>query len=97
MSRAASKPAKEGRIDLRANHEVKAVIQRAADLLGITTSAFVVNQAYQAAQRVIAEQETKLLSDQDRDLFFSLLDTPPKPNAALKRLLRQGKAAAEYP
>jgi uncharacterized protein (DUF1778 family) len=97
MPRAASRQAKEERIDLRANREVKEIIQRAADLLGTTTSAFVVNHAYQAAQRVIAERETLILSDSDRDQFFSMLDNPPKPNAALKRLLRQGKAATEHP
>jgi len=94
---AASRETKEERIDLRASREVKEVIQRAADLLGTTTSAFVVNHAYQAAQRVIAERETLLLSDQDRDLFFSMLDHPPKPSAALKRLLQQGKASSEDP
>jgi uncharacterized protein (DUF1778 family) len=97
MPRAASQEAKEERIDLRANREVKEVIQRAADLLGTTTSAFVINHAYEAAQRVIAERETLLLSDHDRDLFFSMLDNPPKPNAALKRLLRQGKATSQNP
>ena len=89
--------AREERIDLRANREVKEVIRRAADLLGTTTSAFVISHAYQAAQRVIAERKTLLLSDQDRDLFFSILDNPPKPNQALKSLLRQGKAATKDP
>ena len=94
---AARQETKDERIDLRASREVKEVIQRAADLLGTTTSAFVVNHAYQAAQRVIAERETLLLSDRDRDLFFSMLDHPPKPNQALKRLLQQGKAATKDP
>lgn len=98
MPRAAvRRDAKEERIDLRASREVKEVIQRAADLMGTTTSAFVVNHAYQAAQRVIAERETLLLSDRDRDLFFSMLDHPPRPNQALKRLLRRGKAASGEP
>ena len=93
MLRAARQEAKEERIDLRANREVKEVIQRAADLLGTTTSAFVVNHAYQ----VIAEREILLLSDRDRDLFFSFLDHPPKPNPALQRLLGEGQAGTKNP
>lgn len=37
--------AEQERIDLRVSSEVKEVIQRAADLLGTTTSAFVANHA----------------------------------------------------
>jgi hypothetical protein len=35
------------------------------------------------------EENRKLLSDRDRDLFLKMLDQPPAPSAALRRLLRQ--------
>lgn len=47
--------------------------------------------------RVIPEDELPFveesigpLSDRDRDIFLSLLDTPPRPNAALRQLLTSG-------
>ncbi len=34
---------------------------------------------------------TAPLSDRDRDLILSLLDNPPEPNEALKKLMRGQK------
>lgn len=78
-------PATE-RIDLRTTSTVKTAIQRAADRLGLTLSAFISQKAYEAAQRVLSE-ETLILSDRDRDLFLAALEGPPAPNAELKKLL----------
>ncbi|HQV80079.1 MAG TPA: DUF1778 domain-containing protein [Agitococcus sp.] len=45
------------RISLRTTTEVKQTIERAAALSGISVSAFVLEHAYQAARRVILEQQ----------------------------------------
>jgi uncharacterized protein (DUF1778 family) len=79
---------KEERIDLRTSREVKELIQRAAELLGTTMSAFIVHHSYDAAREVLAQQESLVLSDRERDHFLELLESPPKPNRALKDLLR---------
>ncbi len=79
---------KEERIDFRTTDRVKRVIQQAADLLGTTMSAFVAQHSYDAARQVLAQHENLELSNQDRDLFVSLLDNPPKPNTALGALLK---------
>src|SRR5258708_31747692 len=49
--------------------------------------------------RVIAEDDLPFveeamapLSDRDRDIFLALLDNPPPPNDALRRLLTSGNA-----
>jgi uncharacterized protein (DUF1778 family) len=47
------------RINLRANPEAKALIERAAALMGMTVSAFMLQNAYEAAQRLIAEWEPR--------------------------------------
>ena len=46
--------------------------------------------------RVIPEEEIRdhedsrtILSDRDRDLFLTMLDRPPKPNQALRRLAKK--------
>jgi uncharacterized protein (DUF1778 family) len=45
------------RISLRTTTEVKRMIEQAAALSGISVSAFVLEHAYQAARRVILEQQ----------------------------------------
>lgn len=80
---------KEQRIEVRTNKEVKSFIQRAAESLGMTLSAFVSQQSYEAAKRVLAEHEALILRDKDRVLFFEALNAPPKPNKALKDLLKK--------
>jgi len=78
------------RINIRTTLEAKAMIERAAALMGTTVSAFMIQNAYEAAQRLVADWETMTLSDRDRDAFLSALDHPPEPNEALKRLLTGG-------
>ena len=76
------------RINLRASPEAKAMIERATALMGTTVSAFMIQNAYEAAQKLVAEWETITLSDCDRDAFLAALENPPEPNAVLKRLMR---------
>lgn len=86
---AANRTADSARINLRTSPEAKALIERAAALMGTTVSAFMLQNAYEAAQRLIAEWEVITLSDRDRDAFLAALENPPEPNEALKRLMRQ--------
>ncbi|MFO1432228.1 MAG: DUF1778 domain-containing protein [Candidatus Competibacteraceae bacterium] len=79
---------KAERINLRASKEAKDLMQHAADLLGTTLSAFILSQAYEAARRVVADQEILWLSNRDRDRFLTALENPPVPNEALCELLR---------
>ena len=78
------------RINLRTSPEAKAMIERAAALMGTSVSAFMLQNAYEAAQRLVAEREVISLSDRDRDAFLAALENPPEPNEALKRLMRGG-------
>jgi len=76
------------RIELRTKPEVKSVIERAAQLRHTTLSAYLLESALQKAQDDLRQTETLLLTEQDRNLFFSLINTPPAPNAALKALFK---------
>lgn len=80
--------AESARINLRTSREAKALIERAAALMGTTVSGFMLQNAYESASRVVAEQETLTLSDRDRDVFLAVLDNPPKPTQALIDLLK---------
>lgn len=84
----ATTDAATGRISLRASVAAKEVIARAAASLGTTVSAFMVQSAYEAAQRLISQQELLVLSAADFAAFSRALEKPTKPNAALKRLMR---------
>jgi uncharacterized protein (DUF1778 family) len=80
--------AESARINLRTSREAKALIERAAALMGTTVSGFMLQNAYESASRVVAEQETLTLSDRDRDVFLAVLDNPPKPTQALIDLMK---------
>ena len=76
------------RINLRTSPEAKALIERAAAITGSTVSSFMLQNAYEAASRLVAQQETMTLSNRDRDLFLKALDKPARPTKALIDLMR---------
>jgi uncharacterized protein (DUF1778 family) len=79
---------KMDRIDLRDTKEQKEVLARAAVLSGVSMSSFLVTNALNEAKKVVSKSETIVLSNRDRDLFYSLLKNPPKPNKNLVRLMK---------
>jgi len=84
-----SNPASEAaRINLRTSPEVKALIERAAALMGTTVSSFISQTMYETSHRVVAEQDTLTLSDRDRDAFLAALENPPAPTQALIDLMK---------
>ncbi|MDP2818035.1 MAG: DUF1778 domain-containing protein [Polaromonas sp.] len=80
--------AESARINLRTSPEAKALIERAAAIMGSTVSSFMLQNAYEAASRVVTQQEVITLSDRDRDAFLDALDNPPEPTPALIALMR---------
>ena len=85
---AASPKTESARINLRTSPEAKALIERAAAIMGSTVSSFMLQNAYDAASRLIAQQEIFTLSDRDRDVFLNALENPPEPTQALIDLMR---------
>ena len=79
------------RIDIRTDAEVKAVIERAAQLRHITVSAYLLDSALEKAKADLRAIETLKLRDVDRDAFYTALVTPPAPNAALRKLFAEGR------
>ncbi len=86
------KTEKMDRIDLRVTREQKEVLARAAAISGVSMSSFLVSNALSEAKKIVSKNDTISLSTRDRDLFYSLLKNPPKPNKNLVRLMKnQGK------
>ena len=72
------------RLEIRLNADTKQLIEQAAVLRNQTLTQFVIATLSDAAAKVLAEHQRTVLSNRDRDLFLKLLDTPPKPNEALR-------------
>lgn len=79
------------RIDIRTDAEVKAVIERAAQLRHTSISAYLLDTALEKAKAELHAIETISLRDADRDRFFATLESAPEPNAALKKLFAEGR------
>src|SRR5512139_2310949 len=72
------------RITARVSENVRATLEQAAELLGATVKQFVVQTAYEEAERILERESVIRLSHRDARKVLALLDSPPKANKALK-------------
>jgi uncharacterized protein (DUF1778 family) len=75
-------------INLRASQKQKALIDRAAEALGRSRSDFMLDTACREAESVLLDRRYFALSEEAFKRFTSMLDSPPKDNPRLRRLLR---------
>ena len=75
------------RINLRTSPEAKALIERAAAIMGSTVSSFMLQNAYEAARRIVADKDTLMLSQQAFDAFIDACENPAEPTQALIDLM----------
>jgi len=75
------------RINLRTSPEAKALIERAAAVMGSTVSGFMLQNAYEAARRILADEDTLTMSQKAFDQFVATCEAPPKPTKALRKLM----------
>lgn len=80
---------KETKVQLRMRPLQKDVIARAAELKQTTITNFMVEQAFSAAQQILANQTHFYLSPEKWDDFCAALDAPPRKKPRLKRLLTE--------
>jgi uncharacterized protein (DUF1778 family) len=83
------------RIDFRTTPDVKILIEQAATVYGMTVSEFAKSVLVEKSREVVQFVETRTLSDRDRDVFLSLLESPAKPNAALRSAADRFKSAVK--
>ena len=84
---AVSAPAESARINLRTSPEAKALIERAAAIMGSTVSSFMLQNAYEAARRIVADKDTLVLSQEAFEAFVATCEKPAKPTKALRKLM----------
>ncbi|MFL5245115.1 MAG: DUF1778 domain-containing protein [Gemmataceae bacterium] len=79
---------KESRLSIRVDPVRKAVLTRAAKQQGETLSDFVLENAFQVATQLLADEGTISLSKKQIAHIFATLDHPPaKGLAAIRKLL----------
>ena len=85
-----SNPAlKETKVQLRMRPLQKDVISRAAEIRQTTLTSFMVEQAFAAAQQILADQAHFYLSPRKWDEFCKALDAPPRQLPELRKLLTE--------
>src|SRR5258708_36755378 len=77
--------ARESRLGIRVDRQTKKMVARAAELERRSLTDFCLTALTEAARRTIAQHETLVLSERDRQIFFNALIPPPRPNARLRR------------
>lgn len=90
MAKQSASSSKESRLSIRVDPARKAVIARAAQQHGRTISDFVLENAYQVAAELLADDGTVVLSKKQVAHIFEVLDHPPARNvAAIRKLLTE--------
>ena len=79
-----------GRIEFRLPAEEKAMLARAAALMNMDLTTFILGKMLPEARAVIENAERQTLSERDSLRVLALLENPPTPN---ERLLRASKVA----
>ncbi|MCU0532340.1 MAG: DUF1778 domain-containing protein [Hydrococcus sp. Prado102] len=72
------------RVTARISTSVKETLQQAADLSGATLNQFLVQSALKEAQRILEAERTIVLSQQDANKIFALIENPPIVRDKLK-------------
>jgi uncharacterized protein (DUF1778 family) len=78
---------KSTKINLRVSDETRDLIDQAAASVGKTRTEFMLESARQHATDVLLDQRLFDLSDAQHQAFMDVLQNPPAPPAALKKLL----------
>ncbi|CAM2066818.1 DUF1778 domain-containing protein [Sulfidibacter corallicola] len=80
-----TKTIKTARLEARVSPELAELIERAADMEGLSKTGFMVRVLKKEAERVIRESEIIRLSVLDQERFAQAILDPPEPTAALKK------------
>ena len=75
------------RINLRTSADAKAMIERAAALMGTTVSAFMLQNTYKTTHHIISNYNTLILTQRDFKAFTSSVEKPHKPKTTLHKLM----------
>lgn len=88
-ARSDDRRARGARLGFRVDAKTKSLVERAARLERRNVTDFCLSALVDAARKTVERHELLSLSEADRTAFFDALVRPPKPNARLRRALRE--------
>ncbi len=77
------------RVSARIDPRVYETLTQAAELSGATLNQFIVQSAYEKAQKVIEEERFIRMTTRDASAFFKALEDPPRPGKKLTQALKR--------
>lgn len=80
---------KESRLNIRCDVRARELLDKAATYAHVSVSEFVLSHALASAEKVVQENESITLKPEDFHAFLAALDTPVKPNSALKEAMKR--------
>ena len=82
-----SSAVKESRLNIRCDVHTRELLDKAATYEHVSVSEFVLSHALASAQKVVQANEWITLKPEDFHAFLAALDTPVKPNTAMKKAM----------
>jgi len=80
------------RVSARVTHQVYEKLSQAAELSGATLNQFIVQSAYEKAQKIIEKESFIKMTTRSASAFFEALENPPEPAEKLKKAAKQYKS-----
>jgi len=80
---------KESRLNIRCDVHARELLDKAATYAHVSVSEFVLSHALASAEQVVQANENITLKPEDFHAFLAALDTPVKPNPALKKAMKR--------
>lgn len=74
-------------INIRLDSHQQALIDRAAQSVGKTRTEFILDASRREAEQVLRDQTVFVLEPDEYDRFVEMLNAPPEPTEALRKLL----------
>ena len=82
----------KSRVTARVPAELRETLEEAARIQGSTLNQFLIQSAYQEAQRILERETVMRLSRRDAQKMFDLLEHPPKANKQLREAVKAYRA-----
>jgi uncharacterized protein (DUF1778 family) len=78
---------RSARLDVRMPPQTRELVERAADLQGMSLTQFTESAMIEKANTVIAQHEKTVLTRRDQERFLALMEEDNKPNDALAQAI----------
>lgn len=84
-----AKDMKNARVDIKTTRAAKVILEQAANAMGTTLSAFLIDSAMTRARKIITQSQMITLTHREAERFVAALENPPKANTRLQQLLKK--------